>query len=273
MIRIQNIYYMLAYAFQVLNEQGYKSIASEDFENTAELCTAILIQGVSSQLKRGLGKEYNSLTEELSTLRGKIDISESVKTQAFQRKKLCCSYDEFSVNSYMNRIIKSTMLLLLRADITRARKKNLRKLLVLFNEVDTVDLHNVNWNFQYNRNNQTYRMMITVCYLIVKGLLQTQSDGSTKIMDFLDEQHMHRLYFITAHLELDHLIGSDFTLLNQAVTRNDDEELPFCVVPVLSLCYSGLTDIHTELTAVSRFKLPRSSQFIFKSNATFSFGR
>jgi 5-methylcytosine-specific restriction enzyme subunit McrC len=185
---------MLAYAFQVLNEQGYKSIASEDFENTAELCTAILIQGVSSQLKRGLGKEYNSLTEELSTLRGKIDISESVKTQAFQRKKLCCSYDEFSVNSYMNRIIKSTMLLLLRADITRARKKNLRKLLVLFNEVDTVDLHNVNWNFQYNRNNQTYRMMITVCYLIVKGLLQTQSDGSTKIMDFLDEQHMHRLY-------------------------------------------------------------------------------
>ena len=37
-------------------------------------------------------------------------------------------------------------------------------------------------------------MMITVCYLIVKGLLQTQSDGSTKIMDFLDEQHMHRLY-------------------------------------------------------------------------------
>lgn len=194
MIRIQNIYYMLAYAFQVLNEQGYKSVAAEDFENTAELCTAILIQGVSSQLKRGLGKAYISQMEELSTLRGKIDISESVKTQAFQRKKLCCSYDEFSVNTYMNQIIKSTMLLLLRADITRARKKKLRKLLVLFNEVDTVDLHNVNWNFQYNRNNQTYRMMVSICYLIVKGLLQTQSDGGTKIMDFLDEQHMHRLY-------------------------------------------------------------------------------
>ena len=36
MIRIQNIYYMLAYAFQVLNEHGYKSIATEDFENTAD---------------------------------------------------------------------------------------------------------------------------------------------------------------------------------------------------------------------------------------------
>ena len=35
---------------------------------------------------------------------------------------------------------------------------------------------------------------ISICYLVVKGLLQTQSDGTTKLMDFLDEQRMHRLY-------------------------------------------------------------------------------
>lgn len=194
MIRIQNIYYMLAYAFQVLNEQGYKNIATEDFGNTAELCAAILARGISAQVKRGLGKEYIPRTEALSSLRGKIDITESIKTQALQRKQLVCSYDEFSVNSYMNRIIKSTVLLLLRADITKARKKELWKLLVFFDEVEAVDLYSVNWNMQYNRNNQTYRMLISICYLVVKGLLQTQSDGTTKLMDFLDEQRMHRLY-------------------------------------------------------------------------------
>jgi len=52
----------------------------------------------------------------------------------------------------------------------------------------------VNWNMQYNRNNQTYRMLISVCYLVAKGLLQTNTDGSTKPMDFLDEQRMSRLY-------------------------------------------------------------------------------
>lgn len=194
MIRIQNIYYMLAYAFQVLNEQGYRNIATEDFDNTAELCAAILIRGTSIQIKRGLGKEYIPQTEALSSLRGKIDITESIKTQALQRKQLVCSYDEFSVNSYMNRIIKSTMQLLLRVDITKARKKELRKLLVFFDDVDVIDLYSVNWNMQYNRNNQTYRMLISICYLVVKGLLQTQSDGTTKLMDFLDEQRMHRLY-------------------------------------------------------------------------------
>ena len=191
---IQNIYYMLSYAFQVLNEQGYKDVATEEFENVGDLCAAILCKGISIQLKRGLGKEYIEKTESLSAIRGKIDISESIKTQTIQKKQLICSYDEFSVNSYMNQIIKSTMELLLRSDISKARKKQLKKLLVFFGEVDTIDIYKINWNIQYNRNNQTYRMLISICYLVIKGLLQTQSDGSTRLMDFLDEQRMCRLY-------------------------------------------------------------------------------
>ena len=194
MIPIQNVYYMLSYAFQVLNEQGYKNIATEHFSNTAELMAAILEKGIAVQLKRGLGREYIPQTEALSSLRGKIDIAESIKTQSMLCKQLICTYDEFSVNSTMNRIIKSTVELLLRSNISKQRKKNLRKLMVYFGEVDFIDLHTVNWNVQYNRNNQTYRMLISICYLVVKGLLQTQSDGSTKLMDFLDEQRMCRLY-------------------------------------------------------------------------------
>lgn len=86
------------------------------------------------------------------------------------------------------------MCLLLKSDIPKKRKKELRKLLVFFNEVECIDLNKVNWKFQYNRNNQSYRMMISICYLVVKGLLQTTSDGQMKLMDFLDEQRMSRLY-------------------------------------------------------------------------------
>lgn len=107
MIPIQNVYYMLSYAFQVLNEQGYKNIATEQFHNTGELMAAILEKGIAIQIKRGLGKEYIPQTEALSSLRGKIDIAESIKTQSMLRKQLICTYDEFSVNSIMNRIIKS----------------------------------------------------------------------------------------------------------------------------------------------------------------------
>lgn len=197
---------MLSYAFQVLNEQGYKQVATEEFDNVVELCAAILIKGVSLQIKRGLGKEYVLQSESLSSLQGKIDISASIKQQSMLKKQLVCNYDEFSVNSYMNRIIRATMEVLVRSDISKARKKELRKLLVFFGEVKPIDLFNINWKIQYNRNNQTYQMLISVCYLIIKGLLQTNSEGSTKLMDFLDEQRMCRLYekFILEYYKKEH---------------------------------------------------------------------
>jgi len=195
MIPIQNIYYMLSYAFQVLNEQGYKNIATEQFQNAAELCAAILCRGISVQLKRGLGREYIAETETLSSVKGKIDISESIKTRSVMKRQLVCSYDDFSVNSYMNQIIKTTVQQLIRFEaVSKARKKELQKLMVYFSEVDVIDYHTIDWNMQYNKNNQTYRMLISVCYLVLKGLLQTNSNGTTKLMDFIDEQRMSRLY-------------------------------------------------------------------------------
>ena len=194
MIPIQNIYYMLSYAFQILNEQGYKKLATEEFHNTAELMAAILAKGITAQIKRGLGREYLPKREELSSLRGRIDISESVQRLTMLNKKLVCEYDDFSVNNTLNRIIKSTVELLIRSDISKARKKELRKLMVYFADVESLDLYSVNWNIRFDRNNQNYRMLISICYLVVKGLLHTNSDGSTKLMDFLDEQRMCRLY-------------------------------------------------------------------------------
>lgn len=194
MIPIRNIYYMLSYAFQVLNEQGFKTIATEQFDNVAELCAAILSKGVSLQIKRGLRREYIENTEPLSSLRGRIEVSESIKTQSLQKRQLVCSYDDYSENAYVNRIIKTTMALLLRADIAKARKKELRKLLLFFGNIDLLDVHDINWKIQYNRNNQSYRMLVSICYLVIKGLLQTNTDGTIRMMDFVDEQRMCRLY-------------------------------------------------------------------------------
>lgn len=206
MIRIQNIYYMLSYAFQALNEQGYKNVATEDFGNVADLCASILIKGVSSQIKRGLGKEYVPKNEALTSLRGKIDITKSVKEMSMLDNRLVCTYDDFSVNSYLNRILKTTMKVLLKGDIKSDRRKQVRKLLVYFSDVQELNIHNINWHLQFNRNNQEYRMLISICYLVMKGLLQTNSDGNTKLMDFLDEQRMCRLYekFILEYFRKEH---------------------------------------------------------------------
>lgn len=185
---------MLSYAFRILNEQGYKNLATEEFSNHADLMAEILERGIATQLKQGLRKEYIPQAEELASIRGKIDVTASLKAQSEIRKKLVCAYDDFSTDNLMNRIIKSTVELLLKADISRLRKKRLRNLMVYFNSVNTVDLRTMTWNLQYNRNNRSYQMLIGICYLVAKGLLQTNQDGSTKLMDFLDDQRMCLLY-------------------------------------------------------------------------------
>ena len=194
MIKIQNIYHMLAYAFQILREQGYASCGTEDFENTADLLSAILAKGVSIQIKRGLGRTYIEQTEPLSCLRGKIDVTESIKQQTLIKQQLVCTYDEFSEDTYMNRILKTSMELLLRYDVPKARKKELRNLLMYFKDVNTLAVHTIDWNFRFNRNNQSYQMLMSVCYLLIKGLLQTTTDGTVKLMQFIDEQRTCRLY-------------------------------------------------------------------------------
>ncbi len=47
---------------------------------------------------------------------------------------------------------------------------------------------------KFNKNNQSYQMLISICYLVLNGLIQTTTEGSTKLLNFLDEQSMSRLY-------------------------------------------------------------------------------
>lgn len=101
MIPLRNIYYMLAYAFRALNEQEYRDVAGEDFENAAEMLSALLMRGINYQLKRGLFHSYIKREEPLSAPRGKIDITESVKRMTTRKFQLVCAYEEYSADTYL----------------------------------------------------------------------------------------------------------------------------------------------------------------------------
>jgi len=193
-IYIKNIYYMLSYAFRVLDAGEYSKIEVEEFENIAELLSEILSIGVSSQIKQGLVKDYIEVIETTSSVRGKINITDSINEQSFIKKQLNCTYDEFSVNCYLNQILKSTMNLLVNADISPARKKKLKRLLMYFRGVDLIDVNSINWKIRFDRNNQTYKMLINICYLVINGLIHSEKSGEMKLMNFLDNQQMSALY-------------------------------------------------------------------------------
>lgn len=196
-INVKNIYWMLAYAFRMLEENESERLGKEKFDNIYDLFAAILSIGIGKQLKRGLSKEYINIFENTKHLKGKINISESVKNYTMKNLSMYCEYDEYSNNSYMNKILKTTAMLLIKSDNIRKKeyKDSLKREMLYFKEVDIIDIKRINWNaMKYNQNNKTYKLLMNVCYLIINGLLINEEDGNIVFSKYFDDQKLPRLY-------------------------------------------------------------------------------
>ena len=195
-IFIKNIYYMLSYAFTALNQGGYESVEKEEFDNLHNLFAAILAKGIGRQLKQGLYREYINRKEDTAVVRGKIDMPGTIQNCLARKQVLTCEYDELSENNILNQILKTTVMILLRhAKVDAEYKNDLKKEMLFFSNIDTVDPASVRWSLiRFQRNNNTYRTLVSLCQLVLEGMLLTTDDGEYKLATFIDEQRMSRLY-------------------------------------------------------------------------------
>ena len=195
-ILIKNIYHMLAYAFKVLKQSNYNQIATEEFENIHNLLAAILSKGISQQLKQGLYREYIDKSEDLAVLRGKLNIQGTIKNRIENKQRLYCEYDELSEDNIFNQILKLTATILIKhQNVENEYKSELKKSLLYFGNVSDISVSTINWSIlRFQRNNQSYKMLMNICYLVIDGLLLSTQNGEYSMAKFIDDQHMHSLY-------------------------------------------------------------------------------
>lgn len=187
---------MLSYAFTTLNQGGYENMATEEFDNLHNLFAAILAKGIGRQLKQGLYREYLNRKEDVAIVRGKIDMPGTIQNRLARKRVLTCGYDELSENNLLNQILKTTVMILLRhAKVDTEYKTNLKREMLFFSNVDIVDPASIHWgSIRFQRNNNTYRMLVSLCQLVLEGMLLTTDDGEYRLATFIDEQRMSRLY-------------------------------------------------------------------------------
>ena len=207
-IVIQNVYVMLAYAFRAIKAKSISRVGRENFDNLHDLLAEILIRGMNSQIKRGLHQDYLSRTEELSTVRGRIDIAQTVNRRAHSRGRVVCNFDEYLPDTPHNQALKSVISLLIRrGNISRARQVSLRRLLPYLEDVALVPPTSVRWDeLHYHRANASYRLLLGVCELIVLGLLPNEDDGDMKLESWFSDEAMSTLYerFLREYFVLHH---------------------------------------------------------------------
>ncbi len=195
-IRIRNIYYLLAYAFKAPLPKDMSPVAGEEFGHLFDFLAHRLAVAVGDLIKRGLHSEYVQHREACDELRGQLMLEETLRLRAEgDYQALFCRYSRLTVDNVLNRLLKTTMLVLLAKDEVKvARRNELRRLLARFGEVSELPHAHTVWRtLQLTRQTHRYREALGLCWLVSQAMLPATGEGSHYLPE-LSERTMHELY-------------------------------------------------------------------------------
>lgn len=195
-----NLYTMLCYSFRDLRTITPEDMGEEAFNQVEMLLSAILLQGITRQFRRGLYKEYVEGEGLLKVLRGKIDMHETIRLKTQVSRQIYCHYDEFSVNNIYNQVLKALCLLILQRErLSTKELKRFKRLLISFHEVEDISLNSIAWRkLSYEKNKFPYKMLIHIGYMIFSGIHIDTSTGKGyidyKLFNNLYKQFIYRFF-------------------------------------------------------------------------------
>lgn len=202
-IPIQNIYYLLSYAWNKLDETERMEISTDDYKDSINLLCRVLVAGVNHLLKKGVDKSYIAITKEYPGIKGRIDFKPSLNKQLFRQGKAICTYDEFSSNVVHNQILVATLRRCTRiTQLHPSLKKQVWECLHRFPNVDEIDLiDDINTEMhlfrqvRIHRNNYGYDLLLRVCRMILENAVLNEEEGTYTFRDFTrNEKAMASLF-------------------------------------------------------------------------------
>ena len=195
-IPIANIYYLLCYAWSHVEEQDVVRLEElGGLERVHDLLGKVLAEGTFRLIRRGIDRGYREVREDLAGIRGKIAVGETAKRSLRARGRVTCDFEELSHDVLHNRILRSTLRLLLRVqDLNSEVRREIRNAYTKLDGVSVVRLNRrLFQRVQLDRNRRYYRFLLSVCWLIHEQLLVDERSGEARFTDF-SEERMERLY-------------------------------------------------------------------------------
>lgn len=109
-IPVRNLWLLMLYASDLYRQFGSSKIAVEDNpEDIADLVAEILCNQVERRLMRNLSFGYQNKIAVIGRVRGRIDTLYTERHQLLDKGKVCCRYDELTVDTPRNRYIRSAL--------------------------------------------------------------------------------------------------------------------------------------------------------------------
>jgi 5-methylcytosine-specific restriction enzyme subunit McrC len=196
-IPIENIYFLLCYAWDKLAERDVVAVQAIDATSLADLFARVLASGTNHLLRRGFDRGYVSQRDWIGRLRGRICFQESINKGGIVTARLPCDFDEFGYDVLHNQILKATMRQLIRTrELATESSEQLVALCRRFSDVRDIELTGrIFGQVQLHRNNQFYDFLLKVCELIFRNLLISEKTGSSRFRDFVQDKRQMAYLF------------------------------------------------------------------------------
>lgn len=194
-IPIRNIYYMVLYALSKVKDLSNISEKNiEELEDFKDVIIELFLSEVSIIVNRGLYKEYINKVDQTVFIKGKVDISSTLKAL---EPNTVCHFDEYSENVMLNQILKEIISRIIKiTDISNVHQKKARRLLISFNNVDRIILENKHFNkIGFNRINHKYEHIIDLGKLIYNNSIPTENAGEYRFMDIMEDEEQFSSIF------------------------------------------------------------------------------
>ncbi len=227
-IPIQNIYYLLCYAWNKLDESEVVDVNEIDSTELIDLFAKILLNSCSRLLKQGLDRYYIEQEDVIMGIKGRFNFSATIKQNVLPLSKTACIYDEFDYDILHNQILKKTIGKLLRTKkLDSTLKDELHKIYLKFPPISEIVIRNSLFKqIRFHRNNYHYDFIMKVCQIVHENLFIDESKGNYKFKDFTrDEKAMASLF--EAFVRNFYKIETDYTVSSDSIRwkfESDDIE-------------------------------------------------
>jgi 5-methylcytosine-specific restriction enzyme subunit McrC len=150
-------------------------------------------------------RAYVRTDGEIGVVRGRIDVVRSVRTQAFERGRVYCLYDAYSVDTTRNRIIKRTVKeLVARSEFRNATddvaeiRSRLLHCLADMRAVGTSPIHREAFRHErVGRNDAEDALVLAICELLFLTNMPTTRSGAHRLTHLEQNQALLRIVFQT----------------------------------------------------------------------------
>jgi 5-methylcytosine-specific restriction enzyme subunit McrC len=203
-IPIRNAWYLLLYAWDMASYRGQWRAEAETSPTLLGLLARILASATHQLLRRQLGRAFAIRSRTIRSIRGRIDLSASLKQLTFQRGAAHCTFSELSVDTPKNRILKATLQRLAsdprvcheKSQVEGSLRHELRGLVRLLEAIPLAPVGPTDFSrLQLGRNDRDYSLPLTICALIHRLEMPTEDVGDQTLFALLrDEIKFHQLF-------------------------------------------------------------------------------